>query len=82
MTIHDNELTSLENAFKYLILERVERCEITVFENHRKSLNQHCMSILMYKNWWKLPKLKSSNDTFLVIFKQCEGADERCSNIS
>ena len=42
MTIHDNELTSLENAFKYLILERVERCEITVFENHRKSLIQNC----------------------------------------
>ena len=41
MTIHDNELTSLENAFKYLILKRVERCEITVFENHRKSLIQN-----------------------------------------
>ena len=24
------------------------------------------------KNWWKMPKLKNSNTTFRVIFKQCE----------
>ena len=25
-----------------------------------------------YKNWWKMPKLKTFNETFYVIFKHCE----------
>ena len=29
------------------------------------------------KNWWKMPKFKSSNATFWVIFKQC--ADVVCT---
>ena len=43
----------------------------TVFENHRKSLIQHCLrsnSVLKVKNGWKL---KNSNETFWLIFKQC-----------
>ena len=28
-------------------------------------------SVLIVKNWWKMPKLKNSNATFLLIFKHC-----------
>ena len=28
-------------------------------------------SILVGQKWWKMPKLKKSNETFWVIFKQC-----------
>ena len=79
----------------------------TLFENHRKSLNQHCerselrlqkfnrnaknvfwkpgacgqtvlpdRSILIGQNWWKMPKLKNSNETFWVIFKQYGGLNK------
>ena len=53
---------------KYVEFLRYILGRITVFENRRKSLIlQHYGA----KNWWKLPKLKKSNETFWVIFKQC-----------
>ena len=44
--------------------------QCTVFENHRKSLIQYCerSELRLHfddKNWWKMPKLKNSNETFL-----------------
>ena len=54
----------------------------TVFKNHRKSLIQHCecselrlhcewAKVPNWQNCRKMPKLKNSNATFLVIFKHC-----------
>ena len=46
-----------------------------VFENHRKSLIQNCerSELRLRFEWTKVNlKLKNSNETFWVIFKQCE----------
>ena len=50
----------------------------TAFENHRKSLIQHCerseasyVYFLSGQKLIKMPKLKSSYETFCEIFKQC-----------
>ena len=32
-------------------------------------------SLLKVQKWMKMPKLKNSNATFLVIFKHCESSD-------
>ena len=43
----------------------------TVFENHRKKSHSRSKNFDMTKNWWKMPKLKNSDETFWVIFKHC-----------
>ena len=45
--------------------------KFTVFENHRKSLIFNIASEASYFYLLKMPKLKNSNETFWVIFKQC-----------
>ena len=46
-----------------------------VFENPKLAVKQCYQTghLQWDKNWWKMPKFKISNATFLVIFRQCGG---------
>ena len=86
-----NAISELLLLLLYFSLRSLSRCEesicyFTVFENHRKSLIQHCERSELSKSSAKLSKtsakpqqnlskklrkLKNWNETFWVIFNQC-----------
>ena len=93
LTMFKNNWKSLiehwERSYVYILsgqklIKNAKNCPFwRVFENLKLSVKQNYQTgqFKWDKNWWKMPKFKSSTATFWVIFKQCE-ADNLLLNTS